>query len=294
MSSPQQPAREAPTPQHPTEIKRSRRLRRWTIRGLKAAGILIALWLAAAYAVLPAVWRHYEHNPKLADAPKTTMTAQGNPGDPLNVGLAGEEKSLVQAMLAAGWQPADPITFHSSVRIAESVLFKRPDPHAPVSNLYLFGRRQDLAFEKQVGGNARRRHHVRFWRWVEAGHDGLPLWIGSATFDVSVGFSHLTGQVTHHIAPDIDSERRGLIIDLVRAGWLTRIYQVTGVGATIAGRNGGGDHYDTDGELTIGILARVGEAGSVPDFLANPPAVRFKEQLWTAVRPLLRTLAPNQ
>jgi hypothetical protein len=162
-----------------------------------------------------------------------------------------------------------------------------------VSNLFLFGRRQDLAFQKQVGGNARRRHHVRFWQSVGGGHAGTPLWIGAATFDVRVGFSHRTGQATHHIAPDIDAERHLLIEDLINAGWVAKTYQVTGVGATLNGRNGGGDRYQTDGELTIGILNTDGEAVGRPDRLPNPPAVRLKEQLWSAIGPLLKVIDPS-
>jgi hypothetical protein len=261
--------------------------RRWTTRALKAAIITFVLWILIAYAILPIIWRHYEHNPALADAPKTTLTSQGIPGDPLNVGLIGAEHDIIVAMHDGGWSPADPITLGSCLRIATSVIFKRPDPDAPVSGLYLFGRRQDLAFEKPVGGSARHRHHVRFWKWAEAGNDGRPLWIGSATYDTSVGFSHLTGQVTHHIAPDIDAERHGLITDLIVAGWVDKIYQVTGVGATLVGRNGGGDRYYTDGELTIGVLGTRADADR-PDRLPNPHAVELKEQLWSAIGPLLK------
>ena len=62
-------------------------------------------------------------------------------------------------MLAAGLaSSADPITLKSSLRIAESTdlppLVCGED--APVSNLYLFGRKEDLAFEKPVGDDARR------------------------------------------------------------------------------------------------------------------------------------------
>jgi hypothetical protein len=263
------------------------RLHRRSILWVKILGILLVLWLVLAYVILPALWRHYEHHPALAAAPKTTRTAQGIPGDPLNVGLIGSEGDVVRSMLAAGWSPADPITLESSLRIAESVVFRRPDPDAPVSNLYLFGRRQDLAFEKPVGGDARRRHHVRFWKSVELGREGVPLFIGSATFDVSVGFSHDTGQVTHHVAPDIDAQRDGLIADLVRAGRLTQIYQVTGVGATLYGWNGEGDRYDTDGELTAGILAIEAAKADRPERLPNPALVRMKDQLWTAIRPFL-------
>ena len=105
--------------------------------------------------------------------------------------------------------------------------------------------------------------------------------------------SHRTGQITHHIGPDIDAERDGLFADLRNGGWLTELYQVTGVGATILGRNGGGDPYYTDGELSIGVLASVEARGQTPDRLANPVAVQIKEQLWSAIRPLLQSL-PGQ
>jgi hypothetical protein len=193
-------------------------------------------------------------------------------------------------MLDAGWHPADPVTLRTSVRIARSVLFDRPYEDAPVSNLFVFGRRQDLAFEKPVGKNARHRHHVRFWKSVELGRAGVPLWIGAATFDRSVGFSHRTGQITHHIEPDIDAERDDLIHDLRAAGWLRLVFQVTGVGATLLGRNGGGDRYYTDGELTIGDLATRDSRSKSPDRLDNPVAVQLKDQLWSAIRPLLQSM----
>ena len=280
------------TPQNVSSKKRASRLRRWTVRGVAVAVIVLGIWLMLAYIILPLIWRHYEHNPSLAEAPKTTVTGQGIPGDPLNVGLIGAEEDVIRAVHAAGWSPADPITLGSCIRIATSVVFKRPDPDAPVSALYLFSRRQDLAFEKPVGGSARHRHHVRFWKWVDGGRAGRPLWIGSATYDVSVGFSHLTGQVTHHIAPNIDAERHGLVQDLVEAGWVDKIYQVTGVGATLVGRNGGGDRYYTDGELTIGVLGTQADADR-PDRLPNPVAVQLKEQLWSAIGPLLKATAPG-
>src|SRR3954469_5842631 len=124
----------------------ARKRRRHLIRGLKVLAVTVAAWLLAAYVVLPALWRHYEHHPALEDAPKTTLNAQGIPGDPLNVGLIGTEEELIPAMLHAGWDPADPVTFGTSFRIARSVLLDRPYVDAPVSNLYLFGRAQDLAF----------------------------------------------------------------------------------------------------------------------------------------------------
>jgi hypothetical protein len=274
-------------PPTPTPTPNPPRRRRLLRRGVSALLIVIVVWLISAYVILPALWKHYEHHPALEDAPKTTLTSQGIPGDPLNVGLIGTTHELIQAMLEAGWHPADPVTLKSSLGIAGSVLLRRPYVAAPVSNLFVFGRRQDLAFEKPVGKSASRRHHVRFWRSSELGEGGEPLWIGAVTFDRSVGLSHRTGQVTHHIAADVDSERDGLFADLVTARQLGKLFQVTGVGSTLAGRNGGGDRYFTDGELTVGILARDGE----PERLPNPPVVRFKDQFWSTIRPLLQSVS---
>ncbi len=266
------------------------RRRRLLVRTLKVVVALVVAWLLLAYLILPVLWRHYEHHPALESAPKTTRTAQGIPGDPLNVGLIGSEKELVRALIGSGWDAADPITLKTSIRIASSVLRDRPYADAPVSSLFVFGRKQDLAFEKPVGDNASRRHHVRFWKSSELGRNGVPLWIGAVTFDQSVGLSHRTGQITHHIGPDIDAERHGLFEDLRKGGWLTELFQVTGVGATVLGRNGGGDRYYTDGELTIGVLASVEDPGNMPERLANPISVQIKEQLWSAIRPLLQSL----
>jgi hypothetical protein len=269
------------------------RRRRLHVRTLKAVLALIVAWLVLAYLILPALWRHYEHHPALEDAPKATRTAQGIPGDPLNVGLIGTEQELVRAMIGSGWDAADPVTLRSSIGIARSVLRDRPYTDAPVSPLFVFGRKQDLAFEKPIGHNASHRHHVRFWKSDEYGRGGSPLWIGAVTYDRSVGLSHRTGQITHHIGADIDAERDGLFADLGSEGWLTEEFQVTGVGATLLGRNGGGDRYYTDGELTIGLLAQEQSGARSPDRLANPVPVRIKEQLWSVVRPLMQSL-PGQ
>jgi len=257
---------------------------------LKVLVAVVVVWLLSAYVILPALWRHYEHHPACRWAPKTTRTAAGIPGDPLNVGLIGTEEEVVQTIIGLGWDPADPITAESSFFIAYSVLLDRPYADAPVSDLFVFGRKQDLAFQKPVGGSASQRHHVRFWNSKELGQGGVPLWIGAVTFDRSVGLSYTTGQITHHIGPDIDTERDGLFADLRKGGWLTELCQVTGVGATILGWNGGGDPYHTDGELSIGVLASEEARGQTPDRLENPVAVRVKEQLWSAIRPLLQSL----
>jgi len=216
--------------------------------------MLLFAYLGLAYLMLPAWWRHHSRHPALVDAPKTTQTAEGIAGDPLNVALVGAREEVVQALVAAGWYPADPITFRTSMHLATSVLRGRPYADAPMSNLYLWGRRQDLSFERPVGSSPRQRHHVRFWHAEQLDEDGRPLWFGAATFDRSVGISHRTGQITHHIAADVDAERDQLFADLQRSGQLLEEYRIRGLGPTRLGRNGGGDPYYTDGDIRIGVL----------------------------------------
>ena len=116
--------------------------------------VVLALALAyilAAYIILPQVWKHHERkHPDLRDGPTLTHTGTGIPGDPLNTSLVGSEEEVIRSLTAAGWYPSDPLTFRTSVRIAVDTVFKKPDDQAPVSNLYLFGRKEDLAFEKPI------------------------------------------------------------------------------------------------------------------------------------------------
>jgi hypothetical protein len=231
--------------------------RRGLLRRLVAlAAALLLAYLAVAYVVAPLAWKRYERrHPALDDVPGITRTADGIPGDPVNVSLIGTKAELVRIMLAADWHPADPLSLKSSLEIAVDAVFKRPDPDAPVSNLYLFGRKEDLAFQQAVGDNPRHRHHVRFWQSDKTDPDGRPVWMGSAIYDKGVGLSHTTGQVTHHTAADVDAERDYLFRCLERTGDLAERYAVDDFHKVREGRNGGGDPWHTDGRLFVGVIA---------------------------------------
>jgi hypothetical protein len=254
--------------------------RRWLL-GLAAAA---TAYLLLAYLVLPALWRHHEHEPGLAALPMVTRTGTGIPGDALNVGLVGSQEDVLRAMHAAGWFPADPVTFRTSIEIIGSVMLDRPYHDAPVSPLYFEGRKEKFAFEKPDGKSADRRHHVRFWLALEKGTDGRPVWLGAVTYDRGVGLSHYTGQVTHHIGPDIDAERDLLMRDLTAAGMVDALFQISGVGPTLFGRNGGGDPYYTDGEIDVASLVSNGvKRTEPPATLPPPPLIALKDQIWHGV-----------
>ncbi len=252
--------------------------------------ILLALLLYGliAYLFLPFFWKHFELQPAMSASPQRTRTKEGIPGDPLNIGLVGDEQELRRALGEAGWLPADPLRFKTILGMAKTLALKEPYPTAPVSPLYLFGRPEDLAFEKAAGPTLKQRHHVRFWRADPLGPPGRPFWIGAATFDRGLGFSHYTGQILHHISPDIDAERDQLLADLRQAGRLSSLYAVSGVGPTLNGRNGEGDWYYTDGEVRIGVLSPQSRGPeSAPQEAPDPNAIAVKNRLWRGLRRLL-------
>ena len=243
---------------------------------LAATLALGAAYLAIAYLVLPALWKQFENQPGLAAKPMLTTTPEGIPGDPINIGLVGSRTEVVRAFARIGWAPADAITLRSSVEIGLSILLDRPYADAPVSTLLYEGRKQDLAFEKSAGTSADRRHHLRLWLTLDRGAEARPVWLGAASFDRGVGFSRDTGQVTHHIAPDLDAERDLIVRELSAAGVLASVYRVSGVGPTLLGRNGGRDRYFTDGEVSVGVITadavpRAGGAAETPEDKPSVP-----------------------
>lgn len=268
---------------------RSEPLPKARLKWVAAAILIIAsAYALLAYLALPDFWKHYEHQKKLASLPAITRTAQGIPGDPLNIGLIGSEKDIVCAMHAAGWYPADPITWRTSLDIIGSVLLDRPYHDAPVSPLFYRGVKQLLAFEKPAGTSADRRGHLRLWKVLESGDEGRPVWLGAATFDRDVGLSRYTGAVTHHIAPNIDQEREQLTSDLDNARAVQAIYQVSGVGPTLNGRNGEGDLYFTDGDIWVSRLVLDCKKRTEPaQELPNNTIIALKNQIWKSAAALV-------
>ena len=116
--------------------------------------------------------------------------------------------------------------------------------------------------------------------------DQPPIWVGAATFDRGVGLSRTTLQVTHHIAADIDAERDFVVDDLSKAGTIVALAEVSGVGPTLDGRNGGGDRYFTDGEIVVATLNGQcrAQTPSAPIVTPAPMVVRIRNAAWRALR----------
>jgi hypothetical protein len=246
----------SPIPSHAEHVNKAHR-RQWFRQWSRWLLTLAAGYGLVAYLILPMVWSTYtRQHPAINASPTLTKTSDGHPGDPINVALIGTESELKQAMQAAGWYEADPLNLKDDVKIAEGTVLKRPYAKAPVSDLFLWGRKEDLAFEQPVGTDPRKRHHVRFWKSDVVDSDARPAWMGSATYDERVGLSYTTGQITHHIDAHVDRERDHLLDSVASASWLVDRTTIQQFQPTLEGYNGGGDKWVTDGSLHSAVLTQ--------------------------------------
>lgn len=214
----------------------------------------VLLWAFTAYLVLPRIYRALTKVFIPDYFIGRTKTADGIFGDPINLALRCSKRQLQEAMARAGWQTAEPATPKSALRVVYATMLKKSYPTAPMSNLYLFGRRQDLAYQQQVNGNPKARHHVRFWKtpkhwWLPGGLRAD--WVGAATYDRAVGFSFFTGQVTHRIAEHVDEERDFVVASLRQANPNVKVDLKKHYMSSFSDRNGGGDRIQTDGSLPL-------------------------------------------
>jgi hypothetical protein len=210
---------------------------------------LLAAYCVLAYLVIPSLIRLFRLVIKPNHIPNYVTTSDGWPSDPVNIAIvAKNKKGLIEAMKAAGWYKADDLTFRSGLRELRSIVMNSPYPEAPLSNLYLFGQKQDIGFEIPTNraGSARTRHHVRFWRvrdpsdrhvaahphlsfWQQQLHTLLnrrsDVWVGAATEEVTpLDIQWYTGRLTHGGSHNSDRERDFIIQTLKDSGRTRRVY----------------------------------------------------------------------
>ncbi len=215
---------------------------------------LLLLWLVTSYILLPRVHRFLSRIYVPDYFIGRARTADGLLADPVNLALRGTEKTLLKTMHKAGWDLADPITIKTALNTIRATLLKQSYENAPVSDLYVFGKKQDLAFQKEVDGNPAKRHHVRFWRvpkdtYLPGGHN--VDWVAAATYDDAVGFSRFTLQITHSIDGDVDAERDFVVHTIKKVHRTRQVQKIEGFFPRYSHRNGGGDSFFTDGSMVI-------------------------------------------
>ncbi len=224
----------------------------------------------AAYVVLPRVVRMSLKIMQRKSVPSFTLTSDGFPGDPVNLALVGTFAQLREAFASAGWTEADRLGLKSSWAMVVAFVLNRPYPAAPFSTLFLFGRGQDVGFEKAIDGSPRKRHHIRFWAlsaeraaeplnnpafWLNADCPPLQetaLWIGAGTRDTGFSLTKFTFQVTHATDNDANAERDFIIAELKRSSVIGEVtWHQEGERLNFGRVN----HYVADGEVAVARLA---------------------------------------
>ncbi len=229
----------------------------------------------AAYVVLPRAIRMGLKVLQRKLVPSFTVTGDGLPGDPVNLALTGTLQQLRAAFAALGWVEADRLGLASSWHMVRAFVFNSPYPTAPFSTLYLFGRGQDIGFQKAIDNSPRKRHHIRFWalglsqaerNWSDASFwlntdrppdDARVIWIGAGTRDTGLSFTQLSFQITHATDADTNAERDFIVAELTK-GRLIEPVKVVACGQPISVERV--NHYITDGEVALANL--VANAGS--------------------------------
>ncbi|CAN5411574.1 LssY C-terminal domain-containing protein [soil metagenome] len=235
---------------------------------------LLATYIFTAYVFIPAGIRLYRLFVRPNHIPLYCVTPDGFASDPINIGIIGTRVQIKKAMRRAGWYMPDKKTPRALWRVFKATIRRQPYPNTPFSNLYLFGRRQDLGFALPIEGSASMRHHVRFWAChfdgPEAFHDHVrfwkrlqrplrsgdnrQLWVGAVSKDIGLLPIRHNAQITHSVDPNTDAERELIIKSLKLSGNVENV-QAVKVGAPYELRNRTiGGYLRTDGKMLIAIL----------------------------------------
>jgi hypothetical protein len=230
---------------------------------------LSATYGIAAYVILPRAVRMGLKVLQRKRVPSYTITGDGLPGDPVNLMLEGTLGQLRAAFAAAGWSEADRLGFASSWRMVRAFLLNSPYPTAPFSTLYLFGRGQDIGFQKAIDDSPRKRHHIRFWALSVARADetlgtasfwlntdrppetARVYWVGAGTKDTGFSLTWLTFQVTHATDSDCNAERDYIVAQLTKYRLITDLTSYRSGQFLSTERV---NHYVTDGEVMAASL----------------------------------------
>lgn len=193
--------------------------------------------------------------------------------DPLNLVVIGTPLEVYYAFLRAGWDETEVVSRSSLWKTVASFLTGGEYRYSPVSSLYAFGRKQDVAMQK-ARENIHERNHLRLWM-SRARYAGKPVWIGQISRDIGVRFAKKT-ITTHKIDPDVDEAREYLLEDLAYAQSLAAFGYAPGVGAapeSAPRANLTGDPWFSDGYRLVLWLS--GEPVDIADLefieWARPP-----------------------
>jgi LssY C-terminus len=184
----------------------------------------------------------------LGQAPRRVFSKKGNQGGPVNLVLIGSKGEIRAAFEKAGWTVAQDQNADSLWKTFEAVIKGKGYDAAPMSTLYLYGRPEEMAFEKMLN-TFTMRHHLRIWKAPVAGPDGRQVWLVAADHDN--GFDIRPGVISHSVDPQVDLERAKVGADLGMTGMVAAEELVSVSNPARSGLTATGGQWESDGKLLV-------------------------------------------
>jgi hypothetical protein len=189
-------------------------------------------------------------------ATATNADASAN-GDPLNLVVVGEVPLMMSSMSECGWAFTHRIDGTTVRRMITAALRGNPYLTAPVSSLYLFGRKQDVAFQR-ARSNLSQRNHLRLWL-APFTVEGRPVWIGQVSRDIGIKLTSQSPTLTTHVIDPMVDESRQFVLESLLFRFRISDFGFTRasepVPRSLPRKNLAGDAYFTDGLRLVVFLS---------------------------------------
>lgn len=195
---------------------------------------------------------------RLTDLPATVKNAKGSAeGDPLNLVIVGEASEMMAALSECDWAFTHRIDGSTVRRMILAALRGNPYLTAPVSSLYVFGRKQDVAFQR-ARSSLSQRNHLRLWL-APFTVEGRSVWLGQVSRDIGIKITRKSPTLTTHVIDPVVDEARQYVLES-----LLHRFRISHFGFSRASepvtkdhprQNLTGDPYFTDGLRLVVFVA---------------------------------------
>jgi LssY C-terminus len=169
----------------------------------------------------------------------------------VNFVLVGSEQQVKAALDAANWHVADTDNKEAVLKAVLETYQKKDYLQMPMSQLYLFGRRQDYGYElAEAYSVVASRHHFRIWK-APFTWNGQTVWVGAGTHDIGFEKDQRNGSVTHKIDPAVDGERDNIGSTLQKSGKAKSLSYYLPPDPVQGAKNATGGGYHSDGRILV-------------------------------------------
>lgn len=196
-------------------------------------------------------YKHKSIKDALHLLPRRSYTGSGEPMEPVTLIIIGSKKSILNRFGQAGWYLADSINFSSSLKSTIATVFNSSYKTGPMWPSYISNIQHRMGFERPTRSDTfRRRHHLRLWK-TKIRINKQILWVGTISYDRSVGLREGSLMPTHHISSTLNSEENFLArtLRIARPRYIK-------LGEAESGTIKTGDKYVWDGQALILDLSK--------------------------------------